>query len=131
MELNFNKLFNPEPLPAENDNFFGPRIGVTNQAWTVDFYTTNNGNFCWWTLNSTEVDASPVYSNAVSDLGGVLFMLLSIPGAILNFLLIVVLLKNTKIRQEYLTKTVASIAINDFVWSIFCAPVTSLRYFQR
>ena len=131
MEFNFNKLFNPEPDASNGDDFFGPRISKTNEAWKVDFDSPNNGNFCWWTLNSTEVDTISAYSNALSDLGGVLFLLLSILGLILNFLLIVVLLKNSKIRQEYMTKTVVSIAINDFCWSILLFPCKSLRFFLR
>ena len=130
MDFNFN-IFKSKVKLQDEDDFINPRLGLTDQAWQVEFNSSSNGNFCWWTLNSSEVDTTPAYSNVQSDIAGVVLMLLSIPGAILNFLLIVALLKNTKIRQEYLTKTVVSIAITDFLWNIIWCPVLSLRYFTR
>ena len=141
MDLNFD-FFKPKHDLSKDEITFGPRIGLTSESQKVDFNSSHNGDFCWWTLNSTKVDPWPVYVNQhsrttvvyadhASNLGGVIFAILSVPGAILNFLLIVALLKNTKIRQEYLTKTVVSIAITDFLWSIYWLPIMSLRYFTR
>ena len=141
MEFNFD-FFKPKPDLSIDENTFGPRIGRTSEAEQIAFNSSHNGAFCWWTLNSTKIDPIPVYvnqntrtdtvySNPESDFGGVIFALLSIPGALLNFLLIAALLKNTKIRQEYLTKTVVSIAMTDFLWSIFWLPIMSLRYATR
>ena len=134
MDFNFNIFKSKVNLPEDDDSINlrqGLKRGLTDKAWQVEFNSSSNGDFCWWTLNSSEVDLTPAYSNVQSDIAGVVFMLLSIPGSILNFLLIVALLKNTKIRQEYLTKTVASIAITDFLWNIIWCPVLSLRYFTR
>ena len=130
MDFNFNIFKSKVKLPEEDDSI-NLRLGLTDQAWKVQFNSSSNGKFCWWTLKSSEVDTSPAYSNGQSDIAGVVFMLWSIPGSILNLLLIVALLKNTKIRQEYLTKTVTSIAITDFLWNIIWCPVVSLRYFTR
>ena len=130
MDFNFN-IFKSKLNLQEDVDLINTRLGLTDQAWQVEFNSSSNGNFCWWTLNSSEVDTTLAYSNVQSDIAGVVLMLLSITGSILNFLLIVALLKNTKIRQEYLTKTVVSIAITDFLWNIIWCPVLSLRYFTR
>ena len=130
MDFNFN-IFKSKVNLKEEDDVIKPRLGLTDQAWQVEFNSSSNGNFCWWTLNNSEVDTIPAYSNVQSDIAGIVFMLLSIPGSILNLLLIVALLKNTKIRQEYLTRTVASIAITDLLWNMIWCPVLSLRYFTR
>ena len=114
----------------------GNRIGYTHMSYKLPLDSSNYYDVCWWTLGSEPFsfavnDTTFVYTETESYIGGVIFALLSIVGAILNFLLIVALLSNSKLRKEYLTKTIVSIALTDFLWSICFLPLFSLHYFQR
>ena len=82
MDFNFNIFKSKVNLPEDDDSINlrqGLKRGLTDKAWQVEFNSSSNGDFCWWTLNSSEVDLTPAYSNVQSDIAGVVFMLLSIP----------------------------------------------------
>ena len=80
----------------------------------------------WWTLDTKFTNTTSAYSDVESNVAGVIFTIQSIAGSILNFLLIVALLRNPKIRKEYLTMTIVSISITDYLWSVWVLPYLSL-----
>jgi hypothetical protein len=104
--------------------------------YKLPFNTSESHDVCWWTLDgeSTSIpvnDTTFAYSETERYIAGVIFALQSIIGAVLNFLLIIALLWNYKLRKEYLTKTIVSIAITDFLWSVYFLPQYSLYFFQK
>ena len=121
----------------ESDSSLASRmIGLTDQSYKVQLNNSDNHDYCWWTLRGQNVsisenDTSFAYSDVEANLGGVIFGLESAAGTLLNFVLIVALLKNSEIRKEYITKTIISILITDFLFSIFFLPIQSLRFFKR
>ena len=104
--------------------------------YKLDFNTSDSNDVCWWTLDG-EINSIPIndttfaYSDTERYIAGVIFAFQSIIGAVLNFLLIIALLWNFKLRKEYLTKTIVSIAITDFLWSVYILPQYSLYFFQK
>ena len=131
--LNF---FNFEKLISDSNSGIQNRIGSTAHSHPVDLNTSDYHEKCWWTLEKESVsttiyDGTFSYSNTDANVAGIICTLESIVGALLSLLLIVVLLKNSEIRKEYMTKTVVSIAITDFLFSVFWLPLMSLHYFTR
>ena len=55
----------------------------------------------------------------------------SIGGSVLNFLIIVALLRSPNMRKEYLTPFIISMSLADFALSVFNLPFLSLRFFMR
>jgi hypothetical protein len=133
MDFNF-KLFEfdkPQPNVSEN---FGPRLGVTSTAYNISFNSSKYHDVCWWTLEAQsasipENDTTFAYSEITCYIAGAVFAVQSVIGTILNFLLIVALLRNPKLRKEYLTKTILSIVVTDFLWCVYFLPLMSHHYF--
>ena len=96
---------------------------------STDFASHGSHEHCWWTLDTKFTNKTSAYSDVESNVAGVIFTIQSIAGSILNFLLIVALLRNPKIRKEYLTMTIVSISITDFLWSVWVLPNMSMRFF--
>ena len=121
----------------ESDSWLASRmIGLTDQSYKVQLNNSDIHDYCWWTLRGQNVsiaenDTSFAYSDVEANLGGVIFGLESAAGTLLNSVLIVALLKNSEIRKEYITKTIISILITDFLFSVFFLPIQSLRFFKR
>ena len=112
------------------------RLGLTNQAYKVPFNSSKYYNECWWTMDddTKEVytnDTRYVYSDAESDFAGVIYGFESLAGSILNILIIVALLRNTRLREEYLTPTIISIALTDCLFSGFFISIMSAHFFTR
>ena len=133
------KFFNFRALSSDsnlNESDLQNRIGSTANSYTLELNTSDYHEKCWWTLDNQSVSISPndntyAYSNTESDIAGLICTLESIVGAILSFILIVALLKNSELRKEYMTKTIVSIAITDLLFCVFFLPVMSLHYFTR
>ena len=112
-----------------------PRIIFDNNTPPqLDYYnvTSNSSRYfdtCW--MKDRSIDTSYVYSETESIIGGTLSTFVSIGGAILNFLVILVYLRSSNLRREYLTPSVVSIAITDLLFSAYPAPVMALGYFGR
>ena len=81
----------------------------------------------------SKLDYSPdyIYSNGESILGGLGATFQSIAGTILNTLVIVALLKNKSLRQEYLTPVIVSLSITDLVFSTVTLPMLADHYFSQ
>ena len=76
-------------------------------------------------------DPSFVYSKTESTISGLLAMLLSIVGAILNFLVICAIRRSRGLRKEYLTPSILFLSIIDFIFSVYILSVRSLLGFTR
>ena len=95
-------------------------------------------DFCWMRFEPS-MDSSKAFStdpslvqpewNLIGE--GVLYMFLSIAGVIMNFLIILAVIKSSKIRNEYLCPTIMSLALSDFLFSIYVAPSISLKGFTK
>ena len=144
MEFNFFKFRISSSDSNLNGSHFQSRIGSTANSYTLDYLNIEDNKIstsdyhkkCWWTLvnqnvSITQNDTTFAYSNTESNISGLICTLESIAGSILTFLLIVALLKNNELRKEYMTKTIVSIAITDFLFCVFFLPVMSLHYFAR
>ena len=104
----------------------------------IKFKSSNFHDTCWMldnvTLTSLHLspnDANFVYSEKESIMAGVVIALQSIFGTILNFLVIVALLRNSELRKEYLTPTIISIAIANFIHSIYTLPILSCHFLMK
>ena len=91
--------------------------------------TTGHNDTCW-----IYCDSSSTLRNA-TDLGlslcveesitaGITALITSIPGTILNSLVILAIMRSQALRKEYLTPSIASIAITDLLFSIYVFPVS-------
>ena len=135
MDFNFLSLKWIKPKPDFSENL-GVRMGDTKGAYNISFNSSNYNDVCWWTLEEqptsiTENDLKDAYSEVTSYMAGTVTVIQSVIGAILNLLLIIALLKNSKLRTQYLTKSIVSILVTDFVWSVSFLPLMTLRFFAR
>ena len=118
--------------PYESE--FKTRLGITRDAYKVP-YNSSATDVCWWTLEAQSQsipknDTTFAYSDIESYIAGSIFALQSIVGTILNFLLIIALLRNPKLRKEYITGTIVSILITDLLWCAYILPITSLQFLK-
>ena len=133
MDFNFKWFKSDKPQTDFSENF-GPRLGVTSTAYNISFNSSNYHDVCWWTLEAQsssipENDTTFAYSDITCYIAGAVFGIQSVIGTILNLLLIIALLRNAKLRKEYLTKTIISIVLTDFLWCVYFLPLMSLHYF--
>ena len=101
----------------------------------VPIQTSNYFKTCWIKIdaesNITEQrsDTNFVYSNTESAIAGFLYGLESFFGAILNILVIIVLLRCAKLRKEYLSPCIISVAFNNYIYCMYPLLVQSLQFF--
>ena len=93
---------------------------------------------CWMQTDSYPIqfeiridDGSFIHSKIDSIIGGIGMGLISIGGTFLNILIIIILLRSSKLRSEYLTPFIVSMSLADFAYSIFGPPIQCIRYFTR
>ena len=141
--MSFFGSFKPNPNSIDNvtEDDLLLRLGLTRDSLKIsrsefpEYSAAGSPSvsheYCWWTLDTNVTDTSFAYSDVHSYVGGTIFTLQSIAGTILNFLFIVALLRNRKLREEYLTWTILSISITDFIWSVFVLPVNAVHFFTR
>ena len=97
-----------------------------------------NGS-CWMTCYPS---FSPLYSPNGTDLeiriseeeatlNGIAATIIRIPGSILNFLVILAVMRSPDLQTEYLAPSVASITITDLLYSLYVLPSTALHQFKR
>ena len=77
------------------------------------------------------MDISFIYSNTESILAGFFNLLQSIFGATLNFLVLFVLLRNPKLRNDNITPSIISIAVTDFLFCAYPLPAISVHWFTK
>ena len=129
-------MFDLRFIKSKAESSLASRMGQTVQSYRLPINDSEIHKYCWWTLSGQNVsinenDTSFAYSDTEADVAGVIFGLESVAGTLLNFVLIVALLKNSEIRKEYMTKNIVSILITDFLFSVFFLPIMSLRFFKR
>ena len=99
--------------------------------------TLGNNDSCWMrcdaSLPSSNLTDYERYwlSENESTIAGIMATFVSIPGTILNFLVILVLIRNKDLQKEYLTPSIASITLTDFVFSAYVISRKSLHFFKR
>ena len=74
---------------------------------------------------------SYVYSTTDSVIAGIGSTILAIVGTFLNFVVILALLRCNKLRKEYLTPSVVSLATTDLLYSMLTLPMLAMRYFVQ
>ena len=111
-------------------------MAIRTEVYSYQEFHLNSSSYfnkCWYRPESSSlpIDTSFVYIEPVSIAAGFLYCAESAVGAILNFLVIIVLLKSKKLRKEYLSPSIINIALTDFLYSIFVLPVLSLRFYMK
>ena len=113
------------------------RTGLEMDFTTEPSYDIMENGKCWSKSNSTssgyhiqDNDGSYLLSNIESIIGGVVITVESFGGAILNFLVIVALLRSRQLRKEYITPFIISNAMTDLVFSTITLPTLSIRFFM-
>ena len=135
MDFNFGSLKLLKPKPGISEDF-GFRLGNTKGAYNISFSSSDFNDVCWWTLEAQSAsimqnDSTAVHSDVTSYIAGTVTAIQSVIGVILNLLLIIALLKNSKLRTQYLTKAIVSILVTDLIWCVSILPMFSLRFFAR
>jgi hypothetical protein len=98
--------------------------GSSNTSMTECYLKVN--------LDSTLDDGtSYVYTTTESVIAGIGSTILAIVGTFLNFLVILALLRCNKLREEYLTPSVVSLATTDLLYSMLTLPMLAMRYFVQ
>ena len=93
----------------------------------MNLSTTGNTDTCWMRCDnslptSNVTDLSSVLSDSETIASGIIRTLISIPGTILNVLVLLAIIRNQHLRKEYITPSIASIAMTDFF--VQCLPPT-------
>ena len=93
---------------------------------------------CWTQVNASlskneleNMKASFLYSEdpSVSIAAGIYLLIKCIAGAVLNSIVFLVLLKNKDLRMDYLTPSIVSMSMADFLFGIIVIPLVSSVYF--
>ena len=111
-------------------------VNVPINISTYGYQHHGNLESCWMRCDdslpkSHWTDPSFLQSEAESTLAGVLAGVLSIPGTILNLLVILVIIRTPDLRKEYLTPSIASITLTDFLLSLYVLPTLSHHNIKR
>ena len=100
----------------------------------VNLTDSNYSDTCWMIIDDTydfTNSTSNVYSNVETVIAGLCTLIESIFGLVLNLLVVLALLKNDKLRKEYLTPAIVSLAVSDLLYSMYTLPVLSIHFFTR
>ena len=122
-------------------------IGVEYETFThfheVPLDSSEYFNTCWTKINFSQgvenemvdlgilADPNWEYGDAEAATAGVFNLLESIGGIILNSMIILVIMRNPKIRQEYLTPSILSISVIDFFFSVYILPIMTTIFFTK
>ena len=100
--------------------------------------SSNDYGTCWTEVNASltkneleNMETSFLYSEdrSVSIAAGVYLLIKCIAGAVFNSIVFLVLLRNKDLRMDYLTPSIVSMSIADFLFSIIVIPSVSSVYF--
>ena len=104
----------------------------------VKINTSEYFDYCWLNVDPNSsipivrsTDPSYVYSNTETIVFGIGYIPFSVIGAIMNLLVILAILRSVELRKEYLTPSILSMALNDFLFSVYTIPVASLLCFMK
>ena len=110
----------------------------TSYVKLVKINTSDYFDQCWLHVDPSSTipivrstDPSFVYTPTESIIFGIGYIPLSIMGSVLNLLVMLAILKSPELRKEYLTPSIFSIALNDFIFSICTIPIASLLGLMR
>ena len=103
----------------------------------VNFSSPYNDK-CWMTVDPEtdrfqflSNDTSFAYSGADSIVAGLGAAFESTVGTVFNLLVILAILNDAKIRKEYMSPAIISLAATDFLFSLLTLPVLSLLFFKK
>ena len=110
----------------------------TSYVKLVKINTSEYFDQCWLHVDPSSTipivrstDPSFVFTPTESIIFGIGYIPLSIMGSVLNLLVMLAILKSPGLRKEYLTPSIFSIALNDFIFSICTIPIASLSGLMR
>ena len=95
-----------------------------DHCWMKVDYRSN-----FFPMNST--NPALVYSEEATVLGGVISIILSVCGLILNSVVIFGIAKSPELQKEYLTPTIISISLTDWIFSIINLPIQANFFITR
>ena len=122
-------------IPSNREKYF--KMDCYGQYQETKLNSSMYFDNCWMKLsphldNSSFRcnDTSFAYNETQAWFAGLAIALESFTGTILNFLVIVALLRNSELRKEYMTPGIISMAITDFLFSVAVLPVLSLLFLK-
>ena len=112
-------------------------MGIVEKYEEIPLINSRYFNSCWLLVDG-KLNGSEHYSmtdfwipTPYSIIAAVIIASISIVGPILNALVIICLLRNSEIRKGYLTPSIVSIALTDFLYSVISCPVFSMVLIVR
>ena len=103
---------------------------------SISFNASEYFTTCWTTsgeeyAETENLGMSSLYSKATLAAAGTATGIESFAGVILNAIILIILIKNSELRNEYLTPSIISIALTDFLFCLIGLPVLSLHFFME
>ena len=84
---------------------------------------------CWMQTSQNLSDdienlgMNSLYSRSTLNVAGTLIGIESVGGVLLNAIIFIILIRKPDLRKEYLTPSILSIALTDFIFCLICLPV--------
>jgi hypothetical protein len=102
----------------------------------INISSSENHDSCWMRCDASYPpeyynDTDFLLSESQTTLAGILATVACIPGAILNFLIILAIIRSPDLRKEYLAPSVASITVTDFLFSVYVLAASSRHNINR
>ena len=103
----------------------------------MNINTSGNNDTCWMkcaaSLPASWSTDPGTYSFTVTETTtrGIFATFASIPGTILNLLVLLAMIRSPELRKEYLAPSIASITVTDFLFSVYVLPATSYQTLNR
>ena len=103
---------------------------------SISFNASKYFTTCWTTsgeeyAETENLGMSSLYSKTTLAAAGTVIGIESFAGVILNAIILIILIKNSELRNEYLTPSIISIALTDFLFCLIGLPVLSLHFFME
>ena len=103
----------------------------------ISFDASEYFSTCWIQTSGEEyaetgnLDMSSLYSKPTLAAAGTITGIESFAGVILNAIILIILIRNSELRNEYLTPSIISIALTDFLFCLISLPILSLHFFME
>ena len=104
----------------------------------VELHSSKYFNICWTKLDYDDHQGRHFaeepgfsYSETEATIAGVFNLLECCGGTILNFLVITAIFKSHELRKEYLAPSFLSVAVTDFIYSVYILPMWVILFFTR
>ena len=104
---------------------------------SISFKDSAYFNTCWVETSGEEyaetenLGMSSLYSKATLAAAGTITGIESFAGVILNAIILIILIRSSELRNEYLTPSIISIALTDFLFCLISLPILSLHFFME